>query len=166
NSGASNYGLMSGTSMASPHVAGVAALLWSHHPQCTNAQIRNVLALTAEDLGATGRDTSFGYGLVRTKTALDYIAQNGCDGSGGGEEPPVADNGRTKGVALPSLSGAAGSSSYYTFAVPAGATILTFNMSGGSGDADIYVKFGSQPTSSSYDCRPYQGGNAESCSFS
>lgn len=166
NSGASNYGLMSGTSMASPHVAGVAALLWSHHPQCTNAQIRNVLALTAEDLGATGRDTSFGYGLVRTKTALDYIAQNGCDGSGGGEEPPVGDNGLTKGVALTNLSGAAGSNSYYTFDVPAGATNLTFNMSGGSGDADIYVKFGSQPTSSSYDCRPYQGGNAESCSFS
>jgi serine protease len=161
---------MSGTSMASPHVAGVAALVWSHHPLCTNAQIRNVLAVTAEDLGTAGRDNSYGYGLVRTKTAVDYITQTGCDGSGsggggGGEEPPVGDNELTKGVALTNLSGATSSNTYYTFTVPAGATNLTFNMSGGSGDADIYVKFGSQPTSSSYDCRPYKGGNAESCSF-
>lgn len=170
-SGASNYGLMSGTSMASPHVAGVAALLWSHYPQCTNAQIRNVLAVTAEDLGTAGRDTSYGYGLVRTKTAFDYIAQNGCDGSGnggggdGGGTTPPADNELSKGVALTGLTGAAGSNTYYTINVPAGATNLTFNMSGGSGDADMFVKFGSQPTSSSYDCRPYKSGNAESCSF-
>ena len=169
-SGASNYGLMSGTSMASPHVAGVAALLWSHYPQCTNAQIRNVLALTAEDLGSVGRDSSYGYGLVRTKTAFDYIAQNGCDGSGngggdGGGTTPPADNELAKGVAKTNLSGAAGTNTYYTITVPAGATNLSFTMAGGSGDADMYVKFGSQPTSSSYDCRPYKGGNAESCSF-
>ena len=165
-SGASNYGLMSGTSMASPHVAGVAALLWSHYPQCTNAQIRNVLALTAEDLGTAGRDTSYGYGLVRTKTAFDYIAQNGCDGSGGGTTPPPATgNTLTKGVALTGLSGSAGSNTYYTITVPAGATNLSLAMSGGTGDADMFVKFGSQPTSSSYDCRPYKSGNAESCSF-
>ncbi|MEH8016427.1 S8 family serine peptidase [Rheinheimera muenzenbergensis] len=168
-SGASNYGLMSGTSMASPHVAGVAALLWSHYPQCSNAQIRNVLAVTAEDLGTTGRDNSYGYGLVRTKAAFDYIAQNGCDGSGnggGGEEPPVGGNELSKGVALTNLSGAANSTSFYTFTVPAGATNLSFTMSGGTGDADMYIKFGSQPTTSSYDCRPYKTGNAENCSFS
>lgn len=166
-SGASNYGLMSGTSMASPHVAAVAALVWSHFPQCTNAQIRNVLAVTAEDLGTSGRDNSYGYGLVRAKTAYDYINQNGCDGSGGGggTEPPVGGNELSKGVALTGLSGAASSKTYYTFTVPAGATNLTFNMSGGSGDADMYVKFGSQPTTSSYDCRPYRSGNTESCSF-
>lgn len=168
-SGASNYGLMSGTSMASPHVAGVAALVWSHFPQCTNAQIRNVLAVTAEDLGTAGRDNSYGYGLVRAKTAYDYINQNGCDGSGsggGGTEPPAGGNELSKGVALTGLSGATSSKTYYTFTVPAGATNLTFNMSGGTGDADMYVKFGSQPTTSSYDCRPYKSGNAESCSFS
>ena len=36
-------------------------------------------------------------------------------------------------------------------------------MSGGSGDADLYTRFGSQPTTSSYDCRPYASGNNESC---
>ena len=38
-------------------------------------------------------------------------------------------------------------------------------MSGGSGDADLYVRRGSAPTTSTYDCRPYKSGNAESCSF-
>jgi hypothetical protein len=37
--------------------------------------------------------------------------------------------------------------------------------SGGSGDADMYVKFGSAPTDSSYDCRPYKSGNSESCTY-
>jgi serine protease len=49
--------------------------------------------------------------------------------------------------------------------VPAGASNLTFTMSGGSGDADLYVKYGSAPTDSSYDCRPYKNGNAETCTF-
>src|SRR3546814_10995522 len=39
-------------------------------------------------------------------------------------------------------------------------------MSGGSGDADLYVKFGSAPTDSCWDCRPYRSGNNESCRFS
>ena len=36
-------------------------------------------------------------------------------------------------------------------------------MTGGSGDADLYVKFGAEPTDSVYDCRPYESGNVESC---
>src|SRR5690606_18132599 len=45
------------------------------------------------------------------------------------------------------------------------ATNLNFSISGGSGDADLYVKAGSAPTDSSYDCRPYKSGNSETCSF-
>jgi PKD repeat protein len=51
----------------------------------------------------------------------------------------------------------------WTMPVPAGATSLVFAISGGTGDADLYVKFGSAPTTSSYDCRPYVSGNSESC---
>ena len=54
----------------------------------------------------------------------------------------------------------------FTIDVPSGASNLSINMSGGSGDADMYVKFGSAPTSSSYDCRPYVGGNSEACPIS
>ncbi|MBL8297262.1 MAG: PPC domain-containing protein, partial [Rhodanobacteraceae bacterium] len=53
----------------------------------------------------------------------------------------------------------------FTLAVPAGATNLKFVLSGGTGDADLYVKFGSAPTLSSYDCRPFLGGNNETCNI-
>jgi serine protease len=70
----------------------------------------------------------------------------------------------TNGVAQTGLADStAGHNSYFTLAVPSGATNLTFAMSGGSGDADLYVKYGSVPTESVYDCRPYVGGNTESC---
>ncbi len=39
-------------------------------------------------------------------------------------------------------------------------------MSGGTGDADLYVRSGSQPTTTTYTCRPYLSGNNESCSLS
>jgi len=49
--------------------------------------------------------------------------------------------------------------------VPAGATGLKFVTSGGTGDSDMYVKFGSTPTDTVYDCRPYASGNAETCNI-
>jgi serine protease len=51
----------------------------------------------------------------------------------------------------------------YTLAVPAGMTELKVNIAGGTGDADLYTRKGSQPSTSTYDCRPYKTGNAESC---
>jgi Proprotein convertase P-domain/Bacterial pre-peptidase C-terminal domain/Carboxypeptidase regulatory-like domain len=71
----------------------------------------------------------------------------------------------TKGVPVTGLGATTGNSLNYTMVVPAGATNLTFTMSGGTGDADMYVKFGSAPTDTVYDCRPYLGGNAETCTF-
>ncbi len=71
----------------------------------------------------------------------------------------------SNGVAVTGLSAAAGASLNYTMVVPAGASGLSFTTSGGSGDMDLYVKSGSAPTDSVYDCRPYKSGNAESCSF-
>lgn len=71
----------------------------------------------------------------------------------------------TDGVPVTGISGASGSQQFWTMVVPAGASNLSFQISGGTGDADMYVKFGSAPTTSSYDCRPYRNGNAETCSF-
>ena len=76
--GASNHAYFDGTSMATPHVSAVAALVWAVHPGCTAAQLRTSLNLSAEDLGAAGRDTKFGYGLVRAKAASDRIGTKGC----------------------------------------------------------------------------------------
>jgi serine protease len=166
NIGAGNYGKMSGTSMASPHVAGVAALVWSHHPSCTNVEIRNVLNSSAQDLGAAGRDVKFGYGLAQTKDAIDYITANGCDGSGGdtgGGGGTIPDTVLENGQVKTELTAATGNDLVFTMEVPAGATDINFAMTGGSGDADLYVKFGGEPTDSVYDCRPYKSGNVESC---
>jgi vibriolysin len=72
----------------------------------------------------------------------------------------------TNGGTVSNVSAAASAwSCTYTLAVPAGSTNLTFNLSGGTGDGDMYVKFGAEPTSTTYDCRPYKGGNTESCTF-
>lgn len=73
-----SYAYFDGTSMATPHVSAVAALVWSYYPTCTGAQIRASLTKSAEDLGPVGRDTKFGFGLVRAKAAKDRIAAMGC----------------------------------------------------------------------------------------
>jgi len=70
------------------------------------------------------------------------------------------------GVSIANISGASGSETLYTLDVPTGASNLSFNISGGSGDADLYVKFGSQASSSNWDCRPYRSGNNETCDIS
>lgn len=68
-------------------------------------------------------------------------------------------------VPVSGLSGALGSQRYFKIAVPVGRSSLVVTISGGSGDADLYVRRGQQPTLSVYDCSPYIGGNNETCSF-
>jgi len=65
--------------MACPHVAGVAAKVWSHFPNCTNVQIRNVLDKTATPAnGQSACDDDFGYGIVDAKAAYDMLLADGC----------------------------------------------------------------------------------------
>ena len=71
----SSYEAWSGTSMATPHVSGVAALLWSANPDWTNVEIREAMGATALDLGEPGRDIAYGYGLVQAYAALRYLLQ-------------------------------------------------------------------------------------------
>ena len=77
--GAANYAYYDGTSMATPHVSAVAALVWSYFPSsCSATQLRNSLNKSAKDLGAVGRDSSFGFGLVQAQAAYDRIVLRGC----------------------------------------------------------------------------------------
>ncbi|SEL94242.1 serine protease [Colwellia chukchiensis] len=151
-----DYAYYNGTSMATPHVSGVAALVWSNNPTCSATQVREALKATAIDLDAPGRDDKTGYGLVQAKAASDALATS-CSTT-----PPTG-NVLLNGITKTNLTAVTSETLAFTMEVPAGATELNFDMVGGTGDADLYVKFGSAPTSTSYDCRPYKSGNTESC---
>lgn len=108
-------------------------------------------------------------GVIDAATARGYSANDVRDafsqvGVTCGTTPPPADTEVFNGTPISGLSGASGSDRYFFVNVPAGASNLVMSISGGTGDADLYTKFGSKPTTSSYDCRPYKSGNAESCS--
>ena len=75
---ATNYAEFDGTSMATPHVSAVAALVWSYFPKCSASQIRNSLDKSAMDLGTPGRDPYYGYGLVQARAAYERIRTMGC----------------------------------------------------------------------------------------
>jgi serine protease len=75
----SGYEAWNGTSMATPHVSAVAALVWGCFPAATNKGIRTALTSTAKDKGTAGRDTSYGYGIVQAKAAIQSLgASNFC----------------------------------------------------------------------------------------
>jgi len=65
-----DYEYMSGTSMACPHVSGVAALVWSQFPNATRDWVRLWLRYTADDLGDTGFDVYYGYGRINAEKAV------------------------------------------------------------------------------------------------
>jgi subtilisin family serine protease len=71
------YVFYQGTSMASPHVAGVAALVLAANPALTPDQVETTLTSTATDLGAAGRDNQFGHGLVNAFAAVTAAAGAG-----------------------------------------------------------------------------------------
>jgi hypothetical protein len=98
------------------------------------------------------------YGAAAAATvtsAWDCVAVPGGGGGGGGVTT------LTNGVTVTGLSGATGSFTNYKITVPTGQTQLKITMSGGTGDADLYVKRGAQPTLTVFDYRPYLTGNNE-----
>jgi serine protease len=143
---------ISGTSMAAPHVAGVAALFLANNPSATPAQVENAIY----NNGSTGKLS----GLNGSPNLLVYSR---FGGGGGGPDPDPDPSELDNGVAVTGLSGAAGSERRYTIDVPNGAENLVIQISGGSGDADLYVRRGAPPTTSTWDCRPYLNGNNETC---
>ena len=146
---------ISGTSMASPHVAGVAALYLAANPSATPTQVTNAIVNASTPNKVTDAKTG-------SPNRLLYSFFDGSQPP----PPPPPDDDLDNGVPVGNLSASQGNWLHYTMTVPAGASNLKFVTSGGSGDADLYVKFGSQPTTSSYDCRPYLNGNNETCTFS
>jgi len=88
NSGSTfGYSSYSGTSMATPHVAGVAGLLRMYFPDCKAFQIRNAMIATAKDKGDAGCDVNYGHGIVQTKAAFEFLEANQCDPNEPFKEP-------------------------------------------------------------------------------
>ncbi|MDR9765925.1 S8 family peptidase [Shewanella baltica] len=146
---------ISGTSMASPHVAGVAALYLDENPNLSPALVTNLLKTRATADKVTDAKTG-------SPNKLLFSLAN--DDGGCGNDCPVDETQLQNNVGI-AISGATGSVTYYYIDVPANAASLGINLAGGSGDADIYVSQGQKPTTTSYQCRPYQNGNNESCNF-
>lgn len=236
--GSETYAYYAGTSMATPHVAALAAMMLSKKSSLTPDEVKNLITANARALpGACSGGC--GAGIIDAKKTLDAVSGGGGnvapvanfsvatsaltasftdsstdsdgsiasrswnfgDGTGSTAANPshtysaagtysvaltVTDNGglsntRTQsvtvssggsggnvlqnGVAVAGIGAGSGTEVSYTMVVPAGATNLKFAMSGGSGDGDLYVKFGSAPSTSSYDCRPYLSGNNETCTI-
>jgi subtilisin family serine protease len=74
-----NYAFYDGTSMATPHVSGLACLMWSFNPALSNDEIEQILKDTVDDKGAAGWDSSFGWGRINARAAMEAAM-----GSGGG----------------------------------------------------------------------------------
>ena len=165
--------VMGGTPANSPPVAGFTSTVNGLSVQFTDTS-------TDSDGSIASRSWNFGDGTTSTAAnpsrtyaaagtysvsltvtdddgATNTRTQSVTVGSGGGGN--VLQNG----VPATGLSASSGNWLHYTIEVPAGASNLNIASSGGSGDADLYVRFGSRPTTSAYDCRPYRSGNAETC---
>ena len=104
--------------------------------------------------------TDLGFTVADVTAAFTSVGVSCAGGGGGGTTGGALANG--VGAAI---SGASGSSQTWTLAVPAGATGLKFVTAGGTGDADLYVKFGSAPTTTTYDCKSEGSTTAETCSI-
>lgn len=237
--GSDSYSTMSGTSMAAPHIAGVAALIHASGVATSPAAIESRLINTAKPFpgscygcgqgiadaqaavsGGSGNQNQSPVGLINGPyqgnltsainfssagsydpdgTITSYLWDFG-DGNTSNQSNPshyyanegsfnvsltVTDNkgasatdnttaiiGANGGgvlennVPVTGLSANTGLAVGYTIDVPANSSELVISISGGTGDADLYARFGAEPTTNQFDCRPYQGGNNESCTIS
>ena len=149
--GADSYVWYQGTSMATPHVAGVAALMKGLAPTLTPDAIESALKSSVRAFPASC--SGCGAGLVDAAQALSAVI--------GGTATPL-----TKAVPITGITGTAGSTRMYVLSVPNYAINLDIQLTAGSGTAELYVKRGAIPTTSSYDCYGASNGSGAACSFS
>lgn len=145
---------ISGTSMAAPHVAGVVALYLDEDSSLSTSAVTNLLSSRSSKDKVSDAISS-------SPNELLYSLSGGTNPD---PDPDPNPGCGTDCIEETNLSGSWRSADYYQIDVPANSQ-LNVTISGGSGDADLYVRAGSNPTTGTYDCRPYEDGNEESCSF-
>lgn len=130
--------------------------LTTYMTQSTNfAGARSATAQAAQDLYGAGEKTA-------VETAWCAVGVGACPDTGTGGGSQTLENG----VAKTGISAAAKVEKFFTLDVPSGATNLVFTTAGGTGDADLFVKFGSDPTLNTFDCSSTTATSNESCSIS
>jgi subtilisin len=138
-----------GTSMATPHVAGAWALLKSRVPEATVTDV--LAALTTTGLSVTDSRN----GVTKPRIQVD-LAGNALE---------QLSNGVPLNQTMMALVHG-GTWRYYYIDIPGSPKNLVIDLYNLSADLDLYVRQGSKPTLSSYDCRPYfSGTTSESCTF-
>ena len=130
------------------------------HPTLSSYDCRPYITGNNESCTVASPQAGTYYVMLNGYSAFSGVSVKATWSTGGGGG---GGNVLQNGVPVTGLSATKGNSVSYTMVVPAGASNLNFAINGGSGDADLYVKYGSAPTTSSYDCRPYVSGNSESC---
>ncbi len=120
----------------------------------------------------TSATTSFSNTGLTASTTYFYVvsASNGSCSSGNSAQASAttqagSGNVLSNGVPVTGISGATGNQQFWTMSMPAGATNLQFTTSGGTGDVDLYVRFGSAPTTTTADCKSEGTATTETCTF-
>ncbi len=114
--------------------------------------------------GACKAAADLGYDQAQVKASLQAVGVNPTSCSGGTN--PTPDTTLSNGVAVTGISFNQGDQKFYILDVPSGASALSFTTTGNNGDVDMYVKFGSKPTTSAYDCKSDGSTSAETCNIS
>jgi serine protease len=149
-----NYEYYQGTSMAAPQVSGVAALLYSIRPDITPNEVEQILKESARAF--PGECDGCGVGLLDATAALTAAIGFDLDVQ---PDYVVLDNNITQNE----LAGMSNDFLFFVVDVPDSAENLELLITGGSGDADLYMQYDSAPTLENYDCRPFLHGNVERC---
>ncbi|CSA69460.1 alkaline serine exoprotease A precursor [Vibrio cholerae] len=152
---------MSGTSMASPHVAGVAALYLQENKNLSPNQIKTLLSdrSTKGKVSDTqGTPNKLLYSLTDNNTTPNP------EPNPQPEPQPQPDSQLTNGKVVTGISGKQGELKKFYIDVPAGRR-LSIETNGGTGNLDLYVRLGIEPEPFAWDCASYRNGNNEVCTF-